>query len=88
MSDQPKKRRTLTGTVVSDKMTNSIVVTTERTVKHPLYGKMIRLHKKYMADDPQNSCTVGDTVMIEECRPLSRKKRWRLREIVEKAVAI
>lgn len=86
MSDQQKKRRTLTGVVVSDKMTNSIVVNTERTVKHPLYGKMMRLHKKYMADDPQNSCAIGDLVLIEECRPLSRKKRWRLRKIVEKAV--
>jgi small subunit ribosomal protein S17 len=86
MSDQQKIRRTLTGVVVSDKMTNSIVVNTERTVKHPFYGKLIRLHKKYMADDPQNSCSIGDKVLIEECRPLSRKKRWRLREIVEKAV--
>ena len=86
MSDVQKKRRTLTGIVVSDKMTNSIVVDTERKVEHPLYGKMIRLNKKYMADDPQNSCAVGDRVLIEECRPLSRKKRWRLREIVEKAV--
>ena len=86
MSDQQKLKRTLTGVVVSDKMTNSIVVDTERKVKHPFYGKMIRLNKKYMADDPQNSCCIGDRVLIEECRPLSRKKRWRLREIVEKAV--
>nr|MBF0221555.1 30S ribosomal protein S17 [Desulfobulbaceae bacterium] len=86
MSDQQKIKRTLTGVVVSDKMTNSIVVNTERKVPHPFYGKMIRLRKKYMADDPQNSCSIGDLVLIEECRPLSRKKRWRLREIVEKAV--
>lgn len=86
MSDQQKVKRTLTGVVVSDKMTNSIVVNTERKVAHPFYGKMIRLRKKYMADDPQNICSIGDLVLIEECRPLSRKKRWRLREIVEKAV--
>jgi len=86
MSDQRKIRRTLAGIVVSDKMTNSIVVNTERKVKHPFYGKMIRLHKKYMADDPANTCSIGDKVLIEECRPLSRKKRWRLRQIVEKAV--
>jgi len=86
MSNQPKIRRTLAGVVVSDKMTNSIVVNTERKVKHPFYGKQIRLHKKYMADDPENSCSIGDQVLIEECRPLSRKKRWRLRKIVQKAV--
>ena len=86
MSDQQTIKRTLTGVVVSDKMTNSIVVNTEKTVKHSFYKKMIKVHKKYMADDPQNRCVIGDRVLIEECRPLSRKKRWRLREIVEKAV--
>lgn len=86
MSDQQKIRRVLTGVVVSDKMTNSIVVNTERKVKHPLYGKMLRLNKKYMADDPDNSCSIGDLVLIEECRPLSRMKRWRLRQIVKKAI--
>lgn len=86
MSDQQKIRRVLTGVVVSDKMTNSIVVNTERKVKHPLYGKLLRLNKKYMADDPDNSCSIGDLVLIEECRPLSRMKRWRLRQIVKKAI--
>lgn len=85
MIDQIKKRRTLAGVVVSDKMTSSIVIVTARLVPHKLYGKMIRRHKKYMADDPQNSCVVGDQVIIEECRPLSKNKRWRLREIVKKA---
>lgn len=85
MTDLAKKRRTLVGVVVSDKMTCSVVVETARLVPHKLYGKMIRRHKKYMADDPQNSCHVGDQVMIEECRPLSKNKRWRLRQIVKKA---
>lgn len=86
MTDKTKVRKTLTGVVVSDKMTNSIVVQTERIVQHKLYGKRMRLQKKYMADDPQNTCTIGDQVLIEECRPLSKNKRWRLRKIVEKAV--
>lgn len=85
MTDHIKTRRTLEGVVVSDKMTNSIVIETARLVPHKLYGKMIRRHKKYMADDPQNTCAVGDQVIIEECRPLSKNKRWRLREIVKKA---
>lgn len=85
MTELIKKRRTLEGVVVSDKMTNSIVIVTARLVPHKLYGKMIRRHKKYMADDPQNTCNVGDQVIIEECRPLSKNKRWRLRHIVKKA---
>ncbi len=86
MSEGNKTKKTLVGVVVSDKMTNSIVVLTERLVRHKLYGKMIRRHKKYMADDPQNVCGIGDKVLIEECRPMSRNKRWRLRDVVEKAV--
>lgn len=85
MTDHIKKRRTLEGVVVSDKMMNSVVIQTARLVSHKLYGKMIRRHKKYMADDPQNTCGIGDLVIIEECRPLSKNKRWRLREIVKKA---
>lgn len=85
MTDLTKERRTLDGVVVSDKMTSSIVVETARLVPHKLYGKMIRRRKKYMVDDPQNSCKVGDQVIIEECRPLSKNKRWRLRKIVKKA---
>jgi len=85
MTDQIKKRKTLEGVVVSDKMTNSIVIETARFVPHKLYGKMIRRHKKYMADDPQNTCQVGDQVIIEECRPLSKNKRWRLRQVTKKA---
>jgi len=85
MSETKKTRRQLTGVVVSDKMESTIVVRTERIVRHKLYGKMIRRHTKYLAHDPDNSCKIGDKVVIEECRPLSKRKRWRLREIAEKA---
>ncbi len=81
-----KKKRTLVGVVVSTKMDKSVVVQTERLVRHQLYGKLMRKHDKYMADDPENSCSLGDRIMIEECRPLSKNKRWRVREIVERAV--
>jgi small subunit ribosomal protein S17 len=86
MEEKKRVRKTLTGVVVSDKMTNSISVKTERIVQHKLYGKRIRLHKKYMADDPDNACSIGDKVLIEECRPLSKNKSWRLREVLLKAV--
>lgn len=86
MADTKKTKKTRTGTVVSNKMDSSIVVRTERIVRHKLYGKTIRQHVKYMADDPENTCNVGDRVLIEECRPLSKHKRWRLREVVERAV--
>ena len=85
MSEGKKTRRQLSGVVVSDRMEQTIVVRTERIVRHKLYGKMIRRHTKYLAHDPENSCRIGDKVIIEECRPLSKRKRWRLREIAEKA---
>ncbi len=85
MNEVKKTRRQLTGVVVSDKMEQTIVVRTERIVRHKLYGKMIRRHTKYLAHDPENTCRIGDKVIIEECRPLSKRKRWRLREIAEKA---
>ena len=86
MADVKNSRKTKIGVVVSNKMDKSIVVKTERMVRHKLYGKIIRRHAKYMAHDPDNSCSIGDRVLIEECRPLSRRKRWRIREVVEKAV--
>jgi small subunit ribosomal protein S17 len=86
MENLKKNRKTKVGIVVSDKMDKSIVVKTERLIRHKLYGKFIRRHIKYMADDPESLCKIGDRVLIEECRPLSRRKRWRLREIIEKAV--
>ncbi len=80
---RPKKKRR--GSVVSNGMDKSIVVVVERKVKHKLYGKYIRLHKKYMAHDPSNECRVGDKVLIEECRPISKNKRWLLRSIIDRA---
>ncbi|MEN8188339.1 MAG: 30S ribosomal protein S17 [Thermodesulfobacteriota bacterium] len=86
MSENRKTRKTRTGSVVSNRMEKSIVVLVERKVRHKLYGKYIKRTVKYLADDPENSCSIGDTVMIEECRPLSKRKRWRLRTILEQAV--
>lgn len=77
-------RKVREGRVVSNKMAKTIVVRVERTFKHPLFGKYIRRHKRYYADDPQNTCHVGDLVRITECRPLSALKRWRLTEVVER----
>ncbi|MFC1505269.1 30S ribosomal protein S17 [Thermodesulfobacteriota bacterium] len=84
-----KKRgmqRQLVGTVVGDKMDKTAIVQVERLVKHRLYKKYIRRRSKYAAHDENNNCQVGDRVMIIECRPLSRSKRWRVSDIVEKAV--
>ncbi len=78
-------KRQLLGTVVSDKMEKSVVVLVERTVKHPLYKKFVKRYKKFAAHDEQNSCQVGDKVVIIESRPLSKTKRWRVSQIVEKA---
>jgi small subunit ribosomal protein S17 len=80
------KRRTLTGTVVSDKMDMTIVVQVERKFMHAKYKKFISRRKKYMAHDPENKCGIGDLVMIMESRPLSRYKRWVLKEVLEKAL--
>ena len=73
------------GTVVSDKMKKTIVVKTERTTTHPLYKKTIKKYKKFKAHDENNSAKIGDKVKIIESRPLSKEKRWRLVEIIEKA---
>ncbi len=79
-------RRTLIGTVVSDKMDKTVVVLVHRRFKHPIYGKYIQNHKKYMAQDAANDCRQGDKVLIEESRPLSRHKRWTVKKILERAV--
>ena len=79
------KIRTLQGRVVSDKMEKSIVVAIERFVKHPIYGKFIKRTTKLHVHDENNECRKGDTVKVMETRPLSKDKRWRLVEIVEKA---
>lgn len=77
--------RALTGKVVSDKMNKTVTVLVERKVKHPLYGKIIRLSKKYHAHDENNEFGTGDVVVIEECRPISRTKAWRVTRLIEKA---
>ncbi|MDZ7607823.1 MAG: 30S ribosomal protein S17 [Cyclobacteriaceae bacterium] len=78
-------RKERVGTVLSNKMEKSITVAVRRKVKHPMYGKFIGKTTKFMAHDEKNECGVGDTVRIMETRPLSKNKRWRLVEIVEKA---
>ena len=78
-------RKTRTGRVISNKMDKSITVAVERRVKHPVYGKFIKKTLKLHAHDAENACGQGDVVKIMETRPLSKSKRWRLVEIVEKA---
>lgn len=79
------KRRTQNGVVISDKMEKTVVVKVDRLVKHPLYNKYIKRSVKYKVHDEQNSCKAGDKVQIVECRPLSKDKRWSLRQILESA---
>jgi small subunit ribosomal protein S17 len=78
-------RKERIGQVVSDKMEKTITITVEKKVKHPKYGKFISTTKKFTAHDENNECGVGDTVKIMETRPLSKNKRWRLVEVLEKA---
>jgi small subunit ribosomal protein S17 len=78
-------RKEKIGTVVGDKMNKSVTVAVRRKVKHPIYGKFIGKTTKFMAHDEKNECGIGDTVRIMETRPLSKSKRWRLVEIIEKA---
>ena len=78
-------RKTRIGEVVSDKMDKTIVVAIKTKGRHPLYGKMVNRTRKFKAHDENNECGIGDTVKIMETRPLSKDKRWRLVEIVEKA---
>ena len=78
-------RKTRTGKVVSNKMDKTIVVAVEEHVKHPLYNKVVKSTYKLKAHDENNSCGVGDRVLIMETRPLSKDKRWRVAEIIEKA---
>ena len=79
-----KKRRT--GVVVSNKMDKTVVVVTDRMTRHPLYLKYIKKRVKFKAHDEVNACQIGDTVLVEETRPLSKDKRWRVVEVVQKAV--
>ena len=77
-------RKTRTGVVRSSKMDKTIIVAVERRVKHPIYGKFVKKTTKFMAHDDKNECSIGDLVRIMETRPLSKSKRWRLVEIIEK----
>jgi small subunit ribosomal protein S17 len=83
-ADQAKSQRTITGKVVSDKMNKTIVVQVERKVKHPLYGKYVRRFSKMYAHDEENACRIGDLVVIQQSRPLSKLKRWKLIEILKR----
>ncbi len=79
-------RKVMIGTVTSDKMDKTVVVSVETSVKHPIYGKIVKRTYKLKAHDENNECHVGDKVKVMETRPLSKDKRWRLVEIMEKAV--
>ena len=85
MKDRGLRKRQI-GTVVSNKMDKTVLVSIEKIVQHPVYKKHIRRRGKCVAHDAQNMCGIGDRVMIVETRPLSKTKRWRVREIVEKAL--
>ncbi|TAN15795.1 MAG: 30S ribosomal protein S17 [Chitinophagaceae bacterium] len=78
-------RKTRIGVVSSNKMDKTILVTVQRRLRHPLYGKFVKKSTKYMTHDEKNECTIGDVVRIMETRPLSKNKRWRLVEVIEKA---
>ncbi|TKK69362.1 30S ribosomal protein S17 [Ilyomonas limi] len=85
MAVERNLRKTRIGTVSSTKMEKTITVAVERKVKHPIYGKFLNKTTKFHAHDEKNECTVGDVVRIMETRPLSKTKRWRLVEVIEKA---
>jgi len=85
---QHAQRKTRTGKVVSNAMAKTAVVAVSRRVQHPKYRKFLTRRTRYQAHDEQNQCEVGDTVVITECRPLSRHKRWRVSKIVERAAKL
>ncbi len=85
MEEQRNLRKTRIGTVASNKMDKSITVVVQRRLRHPIYGKFVKKDKKFMAHDANNECQIGDTVKIMETRPLSKNKKWRLIEVIEKA---
>ena len=82
------QRKTRTGKVVSNAMQNTAVIAVQRRVQHPKYRKFLTRRARYQAHDEQNQCEVGDTVVITECRPVSRHKRWRVSKIVERAAKL
>jgi small subunit ribosomal protein S17 len=81
----PRSKTTKVGVVTSSAAEKSVVVKVENFVIHPLYQRFVRTSSKFMAHDEENSCNAGDRVLIEECRPLSARKRWRVRKIIERA---
>ena len=83
-----KGQRTLTGSVTSDAMDKTVTVMIERRVKHPVYGKYITRSTKLHVHDEKNECNMGDVVVIEQCRPISKTKSWNLVEVVEKSTAV
>ena len=83
--EQTSRKTTKVGLVTSSAADKSVVVKVENLVMHPLYSKFVRNSSKFMAHDEENACNEGDRVLIEECRPLSARKRWRVREIIERA---
>jgi small subunit ribosomal protein S17 len=85
MNSEDRKQRSVVGRVVSDKMDKTVTVRLERLVKHELYGKYVRRSSKVHAHDPDNSCNEGDTVRIEQTRPISKNKAWQVIEVVERA---
>ncbi|MCB0694017.1 MAG: 30S ribosomal protein S17 [Saprospiraceae bacterium] len=85
MTEVRKQRKQRVGVVTSNKMTKSITVSVERRLRHPIYGKFVKKTKKFMAHDENAECSIGDLVRIMETRPLSKRKRWRLVEVLEKA---
>jgi len=88
MEQQTKTKRTLTGQVVSTKMDKTIAVVIERRVEHPIYKKYMRKSTKLLAHDENGECKEGDTVAIEECRPLSKRKAWRLQRVITRAAQL
>ena len=87
MKQETSASRTVTGRVISSKMDKSITLLVDRTVPHPMYGKYVKRTTKLHAHDEKNACNEGDLVSVEQCRPLSKTKSWRLVKIIEKAVA-
>lgn len=85
MEAKVSNRKQQVGVVASNKMDKSITVLVQRRLKHPIYGKYVKKSKKFMAHDEANEANIGDTVKIEESRPLSKRKKWRLIEVIEKA---
>jgi small subunit ribosomal protein S17 len=85
MSETAKNQRSLTGKVVSDKMEKTVTVLVERQVKHPVIGKVVRRTRKYHAHNEGNEAKAGDTVMIVECRPISKTKAWTVAKLIERA---